>query len=67
MTPALFCLDVKGQELGQAVLELELPEPNEERLVLKGRCFCSIPRGGWKGCVELILPILVTLYKNATF
>lgn len=52
MTPALFCLDVTGQELGQVVLEPELPEPNEERLVLKGRYFCSIPRGGWKGCVE---------------
>lgn len=34
------------------MLELKLPEPNEERLVLKGRCFRSVPRGGWKGCVE---------------
>lgn len=34
------------------MLELKLPEPNEERLVLKGRCFCRVPRGGWKGCVE---------------
>lgn len=49
---ALFCLDVAEQELGQVVLELKLPEPNEERLVLKGRCFLSVPRGGWKGCVE---------------
>lgn len=49
---ALFCLEVTEQELGQAVLELKLPEPNEEQLVLKGWCFHSIPRGGWKGCVE---------------
>lgn len=52
VTPALFCLDMTERELGQAVLELKLPEPNEERLVLKGRCFRSIPCGGWKGCVE---------------
>lgn len=52
VAPALFCLEGTEQELGQAVLELKSPEPNEERLVLKGRCFLSVPRGGWKGCVE---------------
>lgn len=71
----LLCLDGTEQELGQAMLELKLPEPDEEQLVLKGWCFCSIPRGGWKGCVEhsasfcqfLLLSMKTQLFKKSLF
>lgn len=71
----LLCLDGTEQELGQAMLELKLPEPDEEQLVLKGWCFCSIPRGGWKGCVEhsasfcqfLLLSMKTQLFKKESF
>lgn len=61
-SPALLCLEGTEQELGQAMLELKLPEPDEEQLVLKGWCFCSIPRGGWKGLWSIQLVFANSCY-----
>lgn len=73
--PSCSALMGQSRSLGQAMLELKSPEPDEEQLVLKGWCFCSIPRGGWKGCVEhsasfcqfLLLSTKTQLFKKESF